>query len=311
MGKRVKQVGRAATLMTKLAGLITVSALASGCSLLPFGRTSREPAAMMPELHEVKSKAEPDCLAETDVAIGKPAVTTTPVVQVDLNAPADPGEAELQRLMDGNKRFVEGEAENAYQWPQRPGEERTGRAPVAMVVACSDWQILPESAFDARAGELFVVRIAGNAAVDEAVIESAKFAIQQYDIPLILVLGHEGCTAIKASLTIEHDAVEGRAASATIPHDSGEADDHANDAARGNADATAGDAPDPLHLDGAVHANVDEMVNRLRQADPARRGRVTAGQLTVVGAYYDETNGQITLEAAPSAEEQFVATPRD
>ena len=307
MSDRVKRIGRAATVLTKMAGLISASVLASGCSLIGFGRPGSDArAVMVPEIHEARVDARPGCLAVDGVAVTAPAVTTTPALVSTEGVRPDAGEAELQRLMDGNKRFVEGEAENLYPWPQRPGEERTARPPVAMVVACSDWQILPESAFDARAGELFVVRIAGNASVDDAVIESAKFAIQQYEIPLILVLGHEGCTAIKAGLTLD-EAVEGRAASATIPRDGGEADDHANDAARGDAyvDAHVG------HLDGAVHANVDEMVSRLRQADPALESRVTAGVLKVIGAYYDETNGQITLEPTPSAEEQIVATPRD
>src|SRR5687767_3692983 len=125
MGNRVKRVGRAASVLTKLAGLISASVLASGCSLIGFGRSGPDARAeMVPEIHEARADARPGCPAVDGAVVTAPAVTTAPALVTTDGGSAGPGEAELERRMDGNKRFVEGEAENLYSCPQRPSEVR-------------------------------------------------------------------------------------------------------------------------------------------------------------------------------------------
>jgi carbonic anhydrase len=331
---RIMVTKRTARVMTRLAGLITASILGGGCSLLPFGHSSpsgpKIARALRPEIHEVTSNPQPDCIAE-EIAIAPaillPAATQQPAAaaaSVACNAcacgadkiatsgvspavsptvavkenPAAPGEDELQQLMDGNKRFVECEPENVYHWPQRPGETNR-RPPTAMVLTCSDWTILPESAFDAKAGELFVVRVAANSA-DDAVIESARYAVQRYDLPLIIVLGHESCDAMGARHHLL-PAIEGRTAGLPLSE---------VDAAVKASDIQQSAALPANSAEEAIHSHVMETVAQLRRADPALSDRVASGTLKIVGAYYDETNGQITLEPeAPAG--ALAQTPRD
>ena len=255
------------------------------------------------------------CKAATATAGSVDAAESAAAGWRSLPAPAGPagfvaaeaGEDELQRLMDGNKRFVECEPENTYQWPQRPAAAAAANAsrrpPAAVIVACSDWEVIPEAAFDARPGELFVVRVAGNVA-DDAVIHSVRYAVERYGVPLIVVLGHESCGAVGAGLSLDVDAAEGRPA-ALILRAGGAADPEPADSERDSAP----DAADP-----AVHANIDQAVERLRASDGMLSSRIAAGRLRVVGAYYDQTNGQITLQpdATPSQPaSEYVGVPRD
>jgi hypothetical protein len=270
---QVKRAGRAAKLITKLAGLVTVSVLASGCSLLPFGHSkpSKESHALRPQVHETTPNSRPDCIAaihpneeelvEPPVAVETPreaggcsncgckgeksAVSAVTPMRANVGeSVGSAAENELQKLMDGNKRFVEGESENVYNLPQRPGEA-TRRTPKAMILACSDWEIQPETAFDVLMGDVFVVRVVGNSAA----LDSVEYAIHRYDIPLILVVGHESCGAVK---------------------------------------------------DHELHTNIEKAVARLREAAP---------NVTVAGAFYNATNGQITIES--EAKPEVAVAPRD
>jgi carbonic anhydrase len=337
-------------LLARLSAVAALGLMSGGCSLLPFGGHS-EPKAqrtMRPEIHEVAENKQPDCIAEDEpgtlpattnvagagftpapqseaaaacmacacgaaaqattlatptaatVAAAKPAALISQITAKSAVAIAPAaGEAELQRLMDGNKRFVEGESENGARWPQRPGNGAGARRrpPAAMVLTCSDWPLLPESAFDAMPGELFVVRVAGNVASD-SVIDSASYAIQQYEIPLIIVLGHENCDAVAAAA----HAGESRPAAAKIAGTS-----------KGNADGATM---------RQIDANVAEAVARLRGATPSISARAKAGRLSIIGASYNETNGQISLTEEPDATplvpteptepvQQLVRTPLD
>jgi carbonic anhydrase len=351
--RQLSRVGRAAGVLAKIAGLITASVLASGCSQTPSTSCNGAVAAksLRPQFHETSPNPHPDCLAvhegrgnhlvtaEQRGAIGQQAsaaqaqgctncacggagnvnagaiADAEPLRTTDPVAPPSPAEDELQKLMDGNKRFVEGEAENIYKWARRPGEEDK-RPPAAMVLACSDWGVMPEAAFDTRAGELFVVQVAGNV-TDESVIESAKYAVQQYDIPLIIVLGHEHCGAVEAGLIMKENAGDERQAAArkTVPAHEAEARP-AHDAE--GAPESGGPAEAMTPVDRAAHANVNDAVEELREADPAIATRVAEGKLKIVGAFYDENNGQITLQSeheendadGATGAEQVVETPQ-
>jgi carbonic anhydrase len=307
---------RAAGILARAGGLVTVSMLVGGCSLPPSGeraaRASR--GAVRPEFHETRPNPEPDCIAlvTQDPAPARRASEASPGCSAcacrDAGGPltlrnppsperdGEPGPAapagaedELQRLMDGNKRFVEGEAENLVRGPQPPAAEGAERRPVAMVLACSDLEVPPEAAFDAAAGELFVVRVPGHVA-DAAAVAGARFAVEQFDIALIVVLGHADCGALHRPLADE-DAVEGRPAGLTVPR--GEALARPAHDAEGRAEGSPADA--------AVEAHVDEVVDHLRRdADPALSRLVDDGKLTIVGALYDGTNGLVTLQPDPA-----------
>ena len=102
----------------------------------------------------------------------------------------------LQRLRDGNARFVAGEGMVADHEARRR-ETATDQNPFAIVLGCSDSRVPPEIVFDQGVGDLFVVRVAGNIAA-RSQIGSIEFAAQTFGVRLIVVLGHSRCGAIEA-----------------------------------------------------------------------------------------------------------------
>jgi len=108
-------------------------------------------------------------------------------------------EEALQRLVDGNQRFVRGEIH--FPWTREDIFERLAKEqrPYAMILGCADSRVPPELVFGAGLGDLFVVRVAGNVLSPE-VAGSLQYAAVHLHTPLLVVLGHEGCGAVKAAL---------------------------------------------------------------------------------------------------------------
>src|SRR5208337_5150176 len=96
----------------------------------------------------------------------------------------------LQQLLDGNSRYVEGNARRPNQTTERRTEVAGGQHPFAAILACSDSRVAPEIVFDQGLGDLFVVRLAGNVA-DPVVIESLDYAAKHLGTRLIVVMGHD------------------------------------------------------------------------------------------------------------------------
>ena len=104
----------------------------------------------------------------------------------------------LQRLRDGNARYVAGEADLATSAHEaRRKEFLDMQSPFAIILGCSDSRVPPEIVFDQGIGDLFVVRVAGNIAA-RSQIGSIEFAAQTFGVRLIVVLGHSRCGAIEA-----------------------------------------------------------------------------------------------------------------
>ncbi|MDY0088585.1 MAG: carbonic anhydrase [Coriobacteriia bacterium] len=103
----------------------------------------------------------------------------------------------LGRLIQGNRRFASGQ-QAPVDIVERRKVTAAGQTPLAAVVACADSRVAPEIIFDTTLGELYVVRTAGNV-VDELVLGSLRFAVEVLGAPLVVVLGHYGCGAVKAT----------------------------------------------------------------------------------------------------------------
>jgi carbonic anhydrase len=106
----------------------------------------------------------------------------------------------LQRLRAGNERFADGNIDVAtleYDKLRKRLEEK--QEPFAIVLGCSDSRVPVELVFGHGLGDLFVIRVAGNI-VAPSTIGSIEFAVQKFGTRLIVILGHTGCGAIKASL---------------------------------------------------------------------------------------------------------------
>ncbi|MBX3696051.1 MAG: carbonic anhydrase [Steroidobacteraceae bacterium] len=109
-------------------------------------------------------------------------------------------DAALQRLKDGNQRFVsEALQSEAVATPSRRREVAVAQEPFAILLGCSDSRVPAEIIFDQGLGDLFVIRVAGNI-VAPSQIDSVEFAAARYDTRLVVVLGHSTCGAILATI---------------------------------------------------------------------------------------------------------------
>jgi carbonic anhydrase len=188
-----------------------------------------------------------------------------------------PPDVALQRLKDGNQRFVEGKATHGHQQADRRAEIAMAQNPFAIIVCCSDSRVPPEVVFDQGLGDVFVVRTAGNV-VDDVGLGSVEYAVEHFGTQLVVVLGHDRCGAVRA-------AVSG-----------GEAHGHVQAVLKAICPAVerVKDQPgDPV--DNAMRANVSDVVKRLRTTAPILPDRVEAGRLTIIGARYDLDDGHVEL----------------
>ncbi|NYZ74565.1 carbonic anhydrase [Candidatus Micrarchaeota archaeon] len=107
------------------------------------------------------------------------------------------GNAALNRLLEGNKRFMTGKL--AAKDVKTPREAtKAGQKPFASILTCSDSRVVPEFIFDTTIGEIFVVRNAGNC-VDTVSLGSLEYGAEHLRTPLLVVLGHEKCGAVTAA----------------------------------------------------------------------------------------------------------------
>lgn len=191
--------------------------------------------------------------------------------------PKEPGEA-LERLKEGNKRFVT-TATHTGQDEARRVEVAKGQKPFAAILSCVDSRVPPEVVFDQGLGDLFTARVAAGIANDDS-IGSIEFGVEEFKIPLVVVMGHQRCGAVVATV----EAVEAKATSA--PGEIGKL----VAAIKPAVDATAGKPGD--HIDNAVRETTRQAVALLLKS-PILSEKIAAKELLVVGAYYSLDSGAV------------------
>ena len=105
----------------------------------------------------------------------------------------------LTELLAGNRRFVAGQGAHPNQDAHRRTQVASGQKPFALIFGCSDSRVAAEIIFDRGLGDLFVVRTAGHI-VDNGVLGSIEFGVDLLEIPLVVVLGHDGCSAVQTTM---------------------------------------------------------------------------------------------------------------
>jgi len=187
-----------------------------------------------------------------------------------------------RRLVEGNRRFVQGHGDHPRQTPDRRAELATTQHPFAVILGCADSRTGPEVLFDQGLGDLFVVREAGNV-IDDHTLGSIEYAAEHLHAPLIVVLGHERCGAVAAArdTIAAHGQAEGHIQSLV-------------EAIRPAVEATS--AQD---AEATCRANIHNVVHALRTSAPLLQHMVEKGELAVVGAYYDLDTGTVTFLADP------------
>jgi carbonic anhydrase len=194
--------------------------------------------------------------------------------------PVTNGEEALQRLLAGNQRYALNKSIPMNESEQRRIEVAAGQHPFAMIFSCVDSRVPPELVFDEGLGDLFVIRTAGQV-IDNAVLGSLEFGVAELGIPLLMVLGHEKCGAVKATL----EAVE---AEATAPAEINFLVEAIRPAIE-MSEELEGD-----HLANAVHVNVELVVEQLNQS-AILSDAVAQGALQIIGAIYDLDTGLVEM----------------
>ncbi|WP_432827610.1 carbonic anhydrase [Dactylosporangium sp. CA-092794] len=212
-----------------------------------------------------------------DSAVGQ--APSSPAPPPSEPAVTDPDQA-LARLKAGAERFASGGVHRPDQDTTYRATLSAGQHPFACVLSCVDSRVPPEIVFDQGLGDLFVTRTAGQV-VDHAVLGSIQYGVAELKIPLVLVLGHEKCGAVKATV----EAVE----KGSPP---GGNDIDALVAAIKPAVQQAEDAKAADMLDASVRNNVKNIVADLG-ARPVLSAAVAAGTLKVAGARYDLDTGEV------------------
>lgn len=204
-----------------------------------------------------------------------------------------PAREALQRLREGNRRFVAGDATGSNDSTNRMRriELTSGQEPFAIILGCSDSRVPAELVFDQGLGDLFVIRVAGNI-VAPSQIGSVEFAAARYHTRLVVVLGHSQCGAILATLEQLQEPVANQSRNVF------------SIVARVRPSVEALLATDLKHhpdelVHQAVRANVRASANQLRHGSEVLEQLIDSKGLLVVGAEYSLETGIVDFFDVP------------
>jgi carbonic anhydrase len=184
-------------------------------------------------------------------------------------------------LKEGNERFVAGKPQHPSQSVEHRASLAAGQKPTAVIFGCADSRVAAELLFDQGLGDVFVVRTAGQA-IDSAVLGSIEYAVVVLDVPLIVVLGHTGCGAVKAAIgAIDDGAIPGG---------------YVRDVVERVAPSILMGRRDGLsRVDEFEERHVSETVAQLVARSSTIAERVAAGTLAIAGVTYQLAEGRAAL----------------
>lgn len=186
----------------------------------------------------------------------------------------------LKKLIEGNRRYVAGQFADADLSASRRSDLRSnGQQPFAVVLTCSDSRVPPEHIFNQGLGDLFVIRVAGNV-IDDVSLGSIEYGVEHLGSPLLLILGHDYCGAVKA--TIDGGEAPGKIGAIV-------------DRIQPTATAVrqSGASGDELYRK-VEDQNILAVIKEI-QASPIIKHLMEHGQLTLVGGKYHLDSGEVTF----------------
>ncbi len=204
---------------------------------------------------------------------------------------------QLEKLKEGNRKFVANQP-TAKDLAKARLETQNGQQPYAIVLTCSDSRVAPEHIFDAGIGEIFVVRTAGNV-VDKIALGSIEYAAEHLRAPLLVVMGHEKCGAVKAAW--EAAAVSGSEspvsehATATEAHAHEEHSKNIAAIVKAISPAVAKAKKKNKGVEDAAVENVKAQIRAIMRKSPLCKKLVEEGKLKIVGAKYSLGSGAADL----------------
>jgi len=184
-------------------------------------------------------------------------------------------------LKEGNERFVAGKPAHPSQSVDHRTSLTAGQTPTAVIFGCADSRVAAELIFDQGLGDVFVVRTAGQA-IDSAVLGSIEYAVTVLNVPLIVVLGHNSCGAVKATI----DALDNGAIPGGFVRDVVE---------RVVPSILAGRRDGLTRVDEFEERHVSETLKQLAGRSSAIADRVAEGTLALAGVTYQLAEGRAEL----------------
>lgn len=183
----------------------------------------------------------------------------------------------LKKLMEGNQRFVEFKQAHPNQNEARLKEIATSQNPIAVIVGCSDSRVPPEIIFDQGIGDLFIIRNAGNV-VDDFAMASIEYAVEHLGVKLIVVLGHERCGAVDATIKGGH-----------LPGHLNRLTDEIKPSIN-SAKRITGDL-----LTNVIYSNTKRIAGQISASGDLMKGFIENKGVKVIQAYYDLDSGKVEL----------------
>lgn len=213
----------------------------------------------------------------TTVTVPAGVPITTEAARPDVNG----ADAALELLHQGNQRFASSQMKHPDQGPETRLRVSKAQKPFAVVLSCSDSRLPPEVIFDQGLGDLFVVRVAGNI-VEPAGLGSIEYAVGHLGTPLIVVLGHQNCGAVSATLEALQPPYE-------EPHGAVQTLIQAITPAVAIAQKQPGDL-----LENAIRANTDLSRDEIKKSHELEKP-LGSGALKIVTGYYALGDGVVQL----------------
>jgi len=197
------------------------------------------------------------------------------------------GDEALQKLMDGNKRYVAGNLATKDIGDTKRKELSKGQKPFAIVVTCSDSRVPPEILFDQGLGDIFIIRVAGNV-VDPIALGSIEYGAEHLNAPLLFILGHTNCGAVKATLEAKGkpEGNIGAIVKKIMP---------AVEKAK-----KKGGTEDEI-FEAAIKENVKNVYDDVMKKSNIIPHLVGEGKLKIVAGEYDITTGEVEMIELPKA----------
>ncbi len=193
--------------------------------------------------------------------------------------PTNPVQA-WQAIVEGNRRFVNGEPAHPRQDIDHREDIAERQTPFAALFGCADSRLSAEIIFDVGLGDLFVVRNAGQV-IAETILGSLEYAVEVLKVPLILVLGHDECGAIRATM----DAQEGKMnAEGTYIH---------NLVERITPTVLEAKAAGFHEIDEITALHIKDTIQEMIARSSLIQSRIQSGKLAVVGANYALSLGEV------------------
>ncbi|MCI4674483.1 carbonic anhydrase [Candidatus Mycolicibacterium alkanivorans] len=184
-------------------------------------------------------------------------------------------------LKEGNERFVAGKPEHPSQSIEHRASLADSQQPTAVVFGCADSRVAAEIIFDQGLGDMFVVRTAGHV-IDSAVLGSIEYAVTVLSVPLVVVLGHDSCGAVKATLSALDDG--------QVPP--GFVRDVVE---RVTPSILLGRRDGLTRIDEFEARHVTETAAQLMARSSAIADKINAGSVAIVGLTYHLADGKVVL----------------